>query len=55
MINVLIGIPKVGAKMARVLLDTFKTPGGVFNATDEQLNSIPRLQTKSKEAIRRMR
>ena len=55
MINVLIGIPKVGAKMARVLLDTFKTPGGVFNATDEQLNNIPRLQTKSKEAIRRMR
>ena len=55
MVNVLIGIPKVGPKMARVLLDTFKTPGKVFRATDEQLDDVPRLQTKSKEAIRRMR
>ena len=55
MVNVLIGIPKVGPKMARVLLDTFKTPGKVFRATDEQLDYVPRLQTKSKEAIRRMR
>ena len=55
MINVLIGLPKVGKKMARVLLDNFKTPGGVFNASDEDLDSIPRLQNKSKEAIKRMR
>lgn len=55
MVNVLIGIPKVGPKMARVLLDIFKTPGKVFRATDEQLDDVPRLQTKSKEAIRRMR
>lgn len=55
MINVLIGLPKVGKKMARTLLNTFKTPGGVFNATDEELDSIPRLQKQSKNAIRRMR
>ena len=55
MINVLIGVPAIGKKMARVLLDTFKTPGGVFKASDDELDSIPRLQSKSKEAIRRMR
>ena len=55
MINVLIGLPKVGKKMARVLLDRFQTPGGVFKATDDELDKIPRLQTKTKESIRRMR
>ena len=55
MINVLIGLPKVGVKMARKLLDEFNTPGGVLKATDSQLDEIPRLQEKSKEAIRRMR
>ena len=55
MINVLIGLPKVGKKMARVLLDNFKTPGGVFKASDEDLNNIPRLQKQSKDAIKRMR
>lgn len=55
MINVLIGLPKVGKKMARVLLDEFKTPGGVFKASDDDLEDIPRLQKKSKEAIKRMR
>lgn len=55
MINVLIGLPKVGKKMARTLLDEFKTPGGVFNATDEELDKVPRLQEKSKQSIRRMR
>lgn len=55
MINVLIGLPKVGPKMARILLDNFHTPGGVFNATDEELNQIPRLYKTSKSAIRRMR
>lgn len=54
-INVLIGIDGVGTKMARTLLDTFKTPGGVFRASDNDLDNIPRLQEKSKEAIRRMR
>ena len=54
-INVLIGIDGVGAKMARILLDNFHTPGGVFNATDEELNNVPRLQQKSKQAIKRMR
>ena len=54
-INVLIGIDGVGKKMARTLLDTFKTPGGVFKASDDDLDAIPRLQKKSKEAIRRMR
>ena len=55
MINVLIGLPKVGKKMARILLDNFKTPGGVFNASDEDLDNIPRLQKQSKDAIKRMR
>ena len=55
MINVLIGIDGVGTKMARTLLDIFKTPGGVFKASDNDLDNIPRLQKKSKEAIRRMR
>lgn len=54
-INVLIGIDGVGTKMARTLLDIFKTPGGVFKASDNDLDNIPRLQKKSKEAIRRMR
>ena len=54
-INVLIGIDGVGTKMARTLLDTFKTPGGVFKASHNDLANIPRLQKKSKEAIRRMR
>lgn len=54
-VNVLIGIDGVGTKMARVLLDTFKTPGQVFAATDEELDAVPRLQNKSKQAIKRMR
>ena len=55
MINVLIGIDSVGKTMARRLLDAFKTPGGVFKAEDNELDEIPRLQKKSKAAIRRMR
>ncbi len=55
MINVLIGLPKVGPKMARTLLDVFGTPGQVFQASDEELDKIPRLYTVSKSAIRRMR
>ena len=54
-INVLIGVQGVGKKMARTLLDTFKTPGGVFKASDDDLDAIPRLQEKSKQSIRRMR
>ena len=45
----------VGKKMARALLDKFGTPGRIFNASDEELNEVPRLSKKSKEAIRRMR
>ena len=55
MIRVLRGIPGVGAKMARTLLDTFGTPGRVLKADDDELNSVPRLQEKSKKAIMRMR
>lgn len=54
-INVLIGIDGIGAKMARILLDAFRTPGGVFRASDDELDNIPRLQNKSKKSIRRMR
>lgn len=55
MINVLIGLPKCGTKVARKLLDNFHTPGGVFKATDEELDQVPRLTQKTKAAIRRMR
>lgn len=55
MINVLIGINSVGKKMANKLLDKFKTPGGVFRATDEELDEIPRLSAKAKGSIKRMR
>lgn len=54
-INVLIGIPHLGEKNARKLLDKFKTPGGVFKATDEELNTIKGLRKDVKEQIKRMR
>lgn len=52
---VLLNIPGVGDKMADKLLDTFGTPGGVFKASSEELNTVKRLQEKSKKAIKRMR
>ena len=55
MINVLIGLPKCGPKIARKLLDKFKTPGGVFKANDDELDKVPRLNKATKKAIRRMR
>ena len=55
MINVLIGLPDVGAKMARTLLDTFDTPGKVFKASDHELDNVRLLRQKSKDAIKRMR
>lgn len=53
-INVLIGINGVGKKTAQRLLDTFHTPGGVFNASREELEQIPRLKKKSIDEILRM-
>lgn len=55
MINVLIGLPKCGPKAARKLLNAFNTPGGVFRATDEELDEVPRLTKITKNAIKRMR
>lgn len=55
MIRVLRGIPGVGRKMARKLLDKFGTPGQVFQADDSELSDIPRIQKKTLKAIRRMR
>lgn len=55
MINVLIGLPKCGPKTARKLLDYFGTPGGVFSASDTELDQVPRLTRTTKVAIRRMR
>lgn len=55
MINVLIGLPDVGTKMARTLLDIFQTPGKVFKASDEELDNVRLLRQKSKDAIKRMR
>lgn len=54
-VNVLIGISNLGPKMARKLLDNFQTPGGVFKATDEELNNIKGLRKDVKEEIKRMR
>lgn len=52
---VLLNIEGVGSKMADRLLDVFGTPGGVFKASSEELDSVKRLQEKSKKAIKRMR
>lgn len=54
MINVLIGLPKVGDKTARKLLDKFNKPSNVFNATEEELNEIKGLTKTAKNAILRM-
>ena len=55
MVNVLIGLEKCGPKCARKLLDYFHTPGKVFQASDEELDQVPRLTRVTKSAIRRMR
>ena len=54
-INVLIGIDGVGEKTAQKLLNKFHTPGGVFSASEEELNKIPRLSKKIIKEILRMR
>ena len=55
-INVLIGIPHVGKKTASKLLDEFKTPGGVFNSSREELENIrPRLRKDVVNEILRMK
>ena len=53
--TVLLNIDGIGDKMADKLLDKFGTPGGVFKASTEELNSVKRLQEKAKKAIKRMR
>lgn len=45
----------VGEKMARKLLEKFGTPGRILNASDEELDEVPRLSAKSKAAIKRLR
>lgn len=52
---VLLNIEGVGDKMADSLLDKFGTPGGVFKASADELDTIKRLSIKSKNAIMRMR
>ena len=52
---VLLNIDGIGDKMADKLLDKFGTPGGVFKASTEELDSVKRLQEKAKKAIKRMR
>lgn len=54
-INVLIGIDGVGEKTAQKLLNKFHTPGGVFSASEEELNKIPRLSKKIIKEILRMK
>ena len=49
--NVLIGLPKCGPKTARKLLDAFGNVKNVFNASAEELDSIPRLSKDTKKAI----
>ncbi len=52
--NVLIGLPSCGPKTARKLLDNFGNVQNIFNATEEELNTIPRLSKKTKQAILKM-
>ena len=53
-INVLIGIDGVGKKMAKKLLKHFKKPSAVLNATEEELDKVPRLSKKVKQHILRL-
>ena len=54
-VNVLIGINGVGEKTALKLLSYFKTPGGVFNASEDELKEVPRLSKKIINEILRMK
>ena len=53
-VNVLIGIDGVGKQTARTLLKNFKKPSHVLCATEDELDSIPRLSKKAKRNILRM-
>lgn len=53
-VNVLIGVPAVGKKTAERLIDKFEKPSNVFNATEEELDAIPRLTHKQKEWLLKM-
>lgn len=52
--NVLIGIDGVGKQTAKKLLKHFKKPSAVLNATEEELDKIPRLSKKAKKNILRL-
>ena len=54
MINVLIGLPKVGKKTAQKLLSEFDKPSNVFNASKEELDNVKGLSAITKRAILRM-
>lgn len=53
-INVLIGIDGVGKQTAKKLLKHFKKPSAVLNATEDELNKVPRLSKKAKKNILRL-
>ena len=53
-VNVLIGVPHIGKATAQKLINNFEKPSIVFNATEEELNLIPRLTQKQKEWLLKM-
>ena len=55
MMGALINLPHIGEKTAEKLLNAFGTPGRIFNATDEDLDSIAGLTKKQKNVIKGMR
>jgi len=55
MVAVLINLPHIGVVTAEKLLDIFGTPGGVFNATDDELKNIKGISKKQIKIIQRMR
>jgi Fanconi anemia group M protein len=52
--NVLIGIDGVGKQTAKKLLKHFKKPSVVLNATEEELDEVPRLTKQVKRNILRL-
>ena len=52
--QILLGVPKIGNKKAINLLDKFKTPKAIFNASDEELLEVPLITKAIIEEIRKV-
>ena len=46
------GLPGVGPKLANALLDEFKSPKNIFNASDKDLQKVQKIGKKKAEKIR---